>query len=329
MRKTELVGRTATALRCEVCQWRCALNEGDIGRCGVRQRQGDEILVLSDGMVSAATIGPIEDYGFRHFFPDALVFAIGGWGTPFPAHNDHTHHAQIPEDPAKHRIIEPERVVKFASDRMARGIIWAYNDPIITHEHMLETMQFARSSARLTGIVTGGFWSRAALDQVGPYLDGISLMLHGFSDASYRQLTGVEEWRGIIAGAERAVKQWNCHLEITMPIATGINDSTPEIEAIARWIIRSFGGLTPLRIIPAQDSDTNAASAVRAIAQAAGLPFVYGHAATETTKCPSCGWAVIERHNGINRVVGVANSHCENCNADVNIRTALFKQRIR
>jgi pyruvate formate lyase activating enzyme len=327
MRKTELISRAGSDLRCEVCQWRCILADTAVGRCLVRQRSGDEIIPLSDGLVSAATIGPIEDYGFRHFFPDATVFAVGGWGTPFPAHQDHSHHARIPEDPARRREIDPERVVKFSFDRLTRGVIWAYNDPVITHEHMLETMRYARSAGRITGIVTGGYWSKAALDQLGPYLDGVNLILHGFSDASYQKLTGIGEWRGIIAGAERAAKHWNCHLELTTPIVTGINDNTSEVEAIIRWIQSRFAGLLPWRIIPAHDSDTNAATSVRRVAQQAGLPFIYGSTATETTKCPKCDWAVIERFGGQTRIVGVSDSHCDNCGADVNIRTSLFKKK--
>lgn len=327
MHVTELVSRADAALRCEVCQWRCALQDEEWGRCKVRRREGNAIIALSNGLISAATIGPIEDYGFRHFFPDTLVFAVGGWGSPFPAHHDHMHHARLPEDQTKRRELDPERLVKFAQERLARGIVWSYNDPVITHEHLLESMRLARSGSRVTSVVTGGFWSKAALDQLGPYLDGINLILHGFSASSYNKLTGIGEWRGILAGAERAVKHWACHLEITTPIATGINDSSSEIEAIVNWIKNTFGPHIPWRIIPAQDSDTNATVGVRQLAQNSGLHFVYGSEATETTRCPGCGWAVVERHGGQVRILGVTDSRCDNCNADVYLRTSLFKKR--
>ena len=329
MRVAELVSRTETGLRCEVCQWRCILQPDEYGRCGVRKREGDAIIALSDGMISAATIGPIEDYGFRHFFPEAMVFAVGGWGSPFPAHHDHIHHARLPDDPAKQRALDPERVVKFAQERLARGIIWSYNDPVITHENLLDTMRLARAGSRITGIVTGGFWSKAALDQLGPYLDGINLTLHGFSASSYAKLTGIAEWRGILAGVERAVKHWNCHLEITTPIATGINDSSTEIQALGNWIKLTFGPHIPWRIIPAQDADTNSALGAREIAQSLGLHFIYGPESTETTRCPGCGWAIIERHSGQTKLVGISDGRCDNCDAEVYLRTSLFKQRNR
>ena len=326
MRETTLVSRSGTAMRCEVCQWRCALADGDVGRCRVRRRSGHAVVNHADDMISAATVGPVEDYGFRHFFPDAPVFAVGGWGTPFPNHQDRMHHAEIPSDPSKQRSLDPERLVRFAVERMARGIVWAYNDPIINLEHLTDTIKLARSSSRITGMVTGGFWSRPTLDTIGSYLDGINLILHGFSSNTYRTITGIEEWRGIPAAAEYAVKKWGCHLEITTPIVTGLNDSSTEIEAIAKWIRNTFKGLIPWRIIRANDADTNAANAARAIALNQGLPYVYGSQPTETTHCPGCGWAIIERFKGQIRVVGVHDSHCENCNAEVYVRTSSFKR---
>lgn len=326
MHETTLVSRSAQGLRCEVCQWRCLLADGEWGRCGVRQRQDQTITVHNHGLVSAATIGPVEDYGFRHFFPGASVFAIGGWGTSFPAHHDAAYHAQIPTDPAKQRSIEPERVVGFSQERMTRGIVWAYNEPTMNFEHVLETARLARSTSRMTGMVTNGYWSKAALDQLAPYIDGLMLTVYGLSDASYKALTGVEQWQGIFAGAEHAVKRWGCHLEITTPIVTGVNDSSAEIEGIARWIKRKFNGLIPWRIIPSRDADTNAATSVRKVAQGLGLPFVYGAQPTETTRCPKCEWAVIERFDGQPRVVGVNESQCENCGSEVYIRSSLFKR---
>ncbi|HEY1016019.1 MAG TPA: hypothetical protein VGE07_25140 [Herpetosiphonaceae bacterium] len=327
MQITELVSRQQDGLRCEVCQWHCVLQPGQDGRCLVRRREGDEIVVLSDTYISAAQLSPIEDYGFRHFFPDAMVFSLGSWGTPFPAQQDAAHYALLPADPAKQRALDAERAVKFAQERLARGVIWTYNDPVVNHEYLLEGMRLARAGSRVTGVVTGGFWTRAALDQIGPYLDGINLYVYGFSKEAYAKLTGVSEWKGVLAGAERAVKHWGCHLEITTPISTGINDSSGELEAIAKWLLATLGADIPWRIIPAQDTDTAAANAARQVAQATGLKHVYGTDAHETTRCPGCGWAVVERREGQSKIIGVTDGLCDNCATQLYLRTSLFKKR--
>ncbi len=327
MRTTVLVSEQQDSIRCNVCQWRCALEQGETGRCLVRRREGDAIVALSDGMVSAATIGPVEDYGFRHFFPDSMVLAVGSWGTPFPQHQNDSHHALIPDDPARQRRLDPHRLVQFAQERLVRGLIWAFNDAVVNQEYLLDALRLARAGSRITGIVTGGLWTKAALDQVGPYLDGINLMLYGFRTESYERLTGIKEWRGILAGIEHAVKRWDCHVEITTPIATGINDSAAEIKDIADWIVATLGPQVPWRLIPTLDSDTSAAVHAREIAQKSSLSYVYGADPTEPTRCPSCGWAVIERSGASVRMVGVLDGRCDNCGSELGLRLSVFKQR--
>ncbi len=86
MRLTELVEvEDGRRWRCGVCQWRCGLAPGETGRCMVRAAADAGIEVLNDGMISAATFGPVESHGLWHFFPDTQVLAIGGWGYAFPA----------------------------------------------------------------------------------------------------------------------------------------------------------------------------------------------------------------------------------------------------
>jgi len=51
-----------------------------VGRCQVRVGAEEGINLPGYGLISAATIGPIEDYRLWHFLPDTLALAIGGWG---------------------------------------------------------------------------------------------------------------------------------------------------------------------------------------------------------------------------------------------------------
>ena len=327
MRKTDLITEHQGHPRCNVCQWRCVLKPNEVGRCLVRRNEAGEIVVLSDALISAATIGPVEDYGFRHFFPDSMVLAVGSWGTPFLEHQDDSHHAHIPQDPAKQRQLSPERLVQFAQQQLVRGIVWAYNDAVVNFEYLLDAMRLARAGSRITGIVTGGLWTKTALNQLGPYVDGINLMLYGFSDESYLRLTGITQWQGILAGVEHAANAWDCHLEITTPIATGINDSVEELHGISSWIKQTFGPHIPWRIIPMLDSDTNAAVHARDVARTAGIHFVYGADQHEHTRCPSCGWSVIHRSREQVRLVGVEDGLCGNCGTSVYVKTSVFKQR--
>lgn len=79
MRLTELIepGQQGHS-RCQVCQWRCELDVGQLGRCQMRQATPAGIEVLNDGLISAAQFVPIEELRLWHFFPRHLG-AGGGW----------------------------------------------------------------------------------------------------------------------------------------------------------------------------------------------------------------------------------------------------------
>src|SRR5262245_48360473 len=102
MRLTQLVQSVdANRRRCGVCQWRCTLAPGETGRCLVRVNQTDGIAALNDGMISAATIGQIEDHRLWHLLPGTPVLALGSWGYAFPADQSRGQYARINADPAK------------------------------------------------------------------------------------------------------------------------------------------------------------------------------------------------------------------------------------
>lgn len=328
MRLTELVepmddGRQ----RCGVCQWRCALAPGEPGRCLVRVGDEDGIAVLNDGMVGAATVGPIEDHRLWHFFPDTQALAIGTWGYAFPTDQQRGQYAHIPDDPAKHRRLDPDRVAAVALEKLCRGVIWTYSDPSVAQEYVLDMLQICRASSRYTALVTSGYLTIAALDQIGHYLDGISLELRAFDDAAYARLAGVEHWRGILDVAARARQHWHCHIEVTTRLHPNVNDSAEQIHALASWIHDTLGVYTPWHILPGDAGAAASATVARArrLGHEAGLHFIYGPEQGQSTLCPSCGVVVIERGAGGTRIVGMEGGSCGVCGADLHMRTSIFK----
>jgi pyruvate formate lyase activating enzyme len=324
MRPTELAtGRDDGVVQCQVCQWRCAVAPGEYGRCLVRRNDAGTLMALNDGLISAATIGPMEDYGFLHFFPDSLVFAVGSWGTPFPKEQDAEHYAQIPAEGV--RTLEAERAVRFAQERLCRGVIWTYNEPVMAFEYLTDGVRLARAASRITGLVTGGYWTVEALNSLGPYLDGVNLRLFGFSDASYQTLAGVERWREILEATQLAFKKWRCHIELTLQLQPGVNDGTEELTALAAWVRDQLSPLIPVHVMPCKDVSPGATVAARQLLRQEGLRFVYGPDRTESTHCPGCGFPVAHRAEKHTRLIGVKEGHCENCGADLYFRTSIFK----
>jgi pyruvate formate lyase activating enzyme len=329
MRLTELVEPLADGRwRCGVCQWRCELAPGETGRCLVRVGSDAGIAVINDGMVSAATVGPVEEHRLWHFFPDTSVLSIGSWGYAFPADQQRGQYAQIPEDESKRRRLEPERAAAFALERLCRGVVWTYSDPSVAHEYAMELLQFSRASSRYTALVTSGYMTIAALDQVGHYLDGLSVDLRAFDDAAYRRLAGVEDWRGILDVMAHARQRWNCHIEVTTRLHPNVNDGVEQTQALASWIRDTLGPHTPWHVLPGDAGAGAAATVARArrLGHEAGLHFIYGPETGQSTSCSSCGTTVIERGAKGTRIVGLDGGNCASCGTDLHIRTSIFKR---
>jgi len=329
MRLTDLVERISDKrYRCGVCQWGCTLNVGSVGRCQVRVGVDSGIAILNDGLISAAHVGPIEDHRFWHLLPGTSVLSLGSWGYAFPEDQNRGQYARIPEDPAKRRRLEPDRAAQFALEKLCRGVVWTYSDPAVSFEYVRDLLQLSRANSRYTAMVTSGYFTQAALDQWGHYLDGINLELRAFDDATYARLTGVAEWRGILQVAERALKHWNCHVEVTTRMHPNVNDSPEQVQALAVWIRDTLGHNTPWHVLPGDAGAAAAASVARArrLAHEAGLHYVYGAEQNQNTLCARCGTTLIERNANGTRVVGLSNGQCNSCGSATGIRTSIFKR---
>ncbi|MFL5802691.1 MAG: radical SAM protein [Roseiflexaceae bacterium] len=329
MRLTDLVEPVGDGrYRCGVCQWRCALGPGERGRCLVRAGDDAGIAVLNDGLISAAQVGPVEDHRLWHLLPGSQVLSLGGWGYAFPEDQLRGLYAKIPDDESKRRHLESDRAASFALEQLCRGIVWAYSDPSVAFEYVKEVLQLGRANSRYTALVSSGYMTTTVLDQLGPYLDGISLELRAFDDATYVRLTGLEHWRGILEITERARKHWSCHIEVTTRLHPHVNDTPEQIQALVGWIREALGPNTPWHVLPGDAGAAAAATVARArrLAHEAGLHFVYGPEPNQNTNCPSCGSMLIERGLSGSRVVGLESGRCASCGADLGIRMSIFKR---
>ncbi len=326
----DLVTPTAGgATQCLACQWGCVLRPGETGRCLVRTGVPGGLALLNYGLVSGASIGPVEDLRLWHFFPESRVMAVGGWGYAAVAEQEGGVYGAIPTDPARLRRLDADRVANVALERLCRGVVWAFGEPAVSHEYVRSLVRLSRAASRYTAMATSGALSLAALDELGHYLDGLRFELYGFSAASYAHLAGLPDWQATLAMVEHARQRWGCHIEVVTHIHPGLNDTPDELRAMGNWIGTALGPQTPWHILPADEQPATLAAADRAHAfgQTLGLAYVYGHAPDQPTCCNACGAILITRTNGNARVVGLKDEACANCGQAINVRRSIFKKR--
>lgn len=317
------------AMQCTACQWRCVLQPDQVGRCQMRMGGPKGIIALNYGLISSAAVSPVEEFRLWHFFPDSMALAIGGWGYTFPLDQKRGPYAHLPKEEAQRRNLPAEKASAFALKQLCRGVIWAYGEPAVSPEYVLDLLKNSRATSRYTALVTTGYLTNDLLDLLGPYLHGISLDLRGFGDLEYERLAGIPHWRSILDIAARAREQWKCHIEVTTRMHPGVNDDPDHVGDLVEWIRQALGSQTPWHVLPGNAGAQAAAAVARARRSGleGGLLFVYGPEPNQTTRCPACQATLITREGGVSKMIGLDEDGCTNCGFDVDIYRSIFRKR--
>ncbi len=325
-------------VRCNTCQWRCRINPGKFGVCGMYQNQDSTLFNLNYARASSIAADPIEKKPLFHFYPGTLCLSLGTLGCNF--HCKHCQNWQISTADSGSLIqdcreIQPKATIDLALKNKCRGISWTYNEPVIWFEHTFDSARLAKENGLYTVYVTNGYATPEALDTIGPYLDAWRVDIKGFTDEFYKSLSGIPSWREILEVTKRAKEKWNMHVEVVTNIIPTMNDDDGQLKGIADWIRNELDELTPwhvtrfypqhrLRDLPPTPVET--IEKAYTIGKKAGLKFVYagnvpGHS-SESTICYSCGKLNVERYGYQTDVKGLDSSRCKFCGAWLNFRVS-------
>jgi len=324
-------------VRCHTCQWRCVISPDKLGVCRMYQNRDGALYNLNYAQVSSVAADPIEKKPLFHFFPGTLAFSLGSWGCNFhcqDCQNWEISCQEISEPGRGSREIQPQMAIEMAKNYHCAGIAWTYNEPSIWFEYTLDSAKLAKENNLYTVYVTNGYLTPEALDTIGPYLDAWRVDIKGFSDSLYRKLAKVTRWRGILEVTQRAKSKWNMHVEVVTNIIPTMNDDDQQLEGIANWIRDELGELTPWHVtrfhpnynmMSLPPTPVSTLEHAYDIGKKAGLKFVYtgnvpGHK-SENTICYSCGRPLVERFGYQTKIIGLKDSRCKFCGAELNLRT--------
>ena len=221
---------------CTLCMHRCALSEGQYGRCRARKNEKGRIICANYGKLTALMLDPIEKKPLRYFFPGSRILSVGSFGCNLacPFCQNHEISMASPSS-AEYREISPEALTALAlrcRDQGSIGLAFTYNEPLVGYEFVRDTARLAHSQGLKNVLVTNGSAHLSILEELLPYIDAMNIDLKGFSSAYYRRLGG--DLETVLAFIRRAAK--DCHVELTTLIVPGENDSEEEMEREAQWI---------------------------------------------------------------------------------------------
>lgn len=313
-------------VRCGLCRFRCLINEGARGICGVRENRGGTLYSLVYGKLCAEHVDPIEKKPLFHLLPGSRSYSIATLGCNFRCHHcqNFTISQVGPEMPVRGLARTPEEVVKQALAHGCRSISYTYTEPTIFFEFACDTARLAHEAGLKNIFVTNGYITPEALAMIAPWLDAANIDLKGFSEDFYRQIVHASLAEVLDSIVEyRKAGIW---IELTTLIIPGLNDNEQELQQLAAFIVDHLGVDTPwhvsrfsptYKLTDQPRTPIETLRRAREIGRAAGLRYVYeGNipgAGGENTYCPTCAALLIERHGFTIRTSRIRNGACPDC----------------
>lgn len=324
-------------VHCNICQWHCRIAPEKAGVCERYENRGGILYSLNYALVSSMAADPIEKKPLYHFHPGTQCFSLGSWGCNFHCSGCQNWTIACPDHQAvatHGQEVSPETAIRLAYDYKCRGIAWTYNEPTMWLEYSRDMARLAKNAGLYTAYVTNGYITQEALDTIGPYLQAWRVDIKGFGAETYKKLSKIADGHGIMEMASRAKNKWHMHIEVVTNLIPTINDDEDQLKSIANWIATELGELTPWHVtrfyprhkmtdLPPTPLETM--ERARDIGHQSGLRFVYlgntGAHQSSDTICYSCQSVIVHRDGFQAEILGLNDSGCKYCGADLNFRT--------
>ena len=294
-------------VRCELCGHNCTIPDTAIGLCKVRRNIGGVLYSLNYGKISTLMIDPIEKKPLYHFYPGSKTLSLAMHGCNMKCSFCQNSSISQVDDPAqiKGEILTPEDIIKIAKAKGISTISYTYTEPTVFYEFMIETAILAKTAGFKNVVITNGFINKQPLKELIKFADAFNVDLKSFRQPTYETIMGGK--LDLVLETIDTIVASGVWCEITTLLIPQLNDSSEELEDIARFIFNT-GKHIPWHISMFHPDHkmkykgfTSTYDLLRAynVGKNAGLRYVYiGNIVdrrTASTYCYSCGSEIIGR----------------------------------
>ncbi len=316
--------KTNGRIQCLLCPHNCKIAEGRTGICGVRRNNGNEIELITYGVVSGYSLDPVEKKPLYHFYPGYNILSIGSFGCNMRC--DFCQNYQISQTvrTTGSKDMSPEDIVLDAYSAARNiGLAFTYNEPTISFEFIRDTGITAKNAGLRTVLVSNGYVNSGPLEEITGFIDAFNIDLKAFNEKSYKVLTGTS-----LEHVKNSLKQIALsgrHLEITSLIIPGHNDKPEEMIQQSEWIAGELGKNVPLHLsryypMYKRDDPATPQETLDHLYEIASerLDHVYlgnTHSGKgQDTACPQCKTVVTQRSGYSTRLLDLdKDGRCINC----------------
>ena len=222
--------------RCEVCFRHCEIEDGGRGACGARTCIGGCIVALNYGCVTSIALDPIEKKPLSRFCPGSSVLSVGSYGCNLFCPFCQNHDISRSKGEGFDNFISPEELAGIAvryKDRGNIGIAYTYNEPLIGYEFVRDTARIVKDMGMKNILVSNGTVTKTVQDEILPLIDAMNIDIKSMSEKTYKEILGgdLDSVKDFITNAVKT-----SHVELTMLIVPGMNDTEEEMIELTDWI---------------------------------------------------------------------------------------------
>ena len=312
-------------VRCDLCPFDCEIDNGERGRCGVRENVDGTLWTVAFGNPCAVQIDPVEKKPFYHVLPGTKTLSLATAGCNLHCKSCLNWEAAQarPEETYNHDLPPAEAVTR-AEDYLCQSIASSYVEPVVFLEYMREIATRCQERPLLHLMHSAGYVHPGPLDELCPLLDAACIDLKGFTEELYGDL--VEGSQAPVLATLERLKANRVHTEIVNLVIPERNDDPETVRAMCRWIVDRLGPEVPLhffRFYPRYllkslpPTPVSTLERARAIAMEEGLHYAYIANVPEHpgkhTYCPRCQELLVERIGYITTVLALADGQCTKC----------------
>ncbi|HXF65575.1 MAG TPA: AmmeMemoRadiSam system radical SAM enzyme [Burkholderiales bacterium] len=295
-------------LQCDLCPRDCRLHEGQRGACFVRMRASDRMVLTTYGRSSGFCIDPIEKKPLNHFYPGTSILSFGTAGCNLAC--KFCQNWDISKSREMDTLADeasPRAIAEAAAAHGCKSVAFTYNDPVIFAEYAMDIADACHELGIRTVAVTAGYMHDAPRREFYAKMDAANVDLKAFTDEFYFKLCAAR-LQPVLDTLLYLKHETDVWFEITTLLIPGKNDSSAEIEAECKWIMKELGPDVPLhftafhpdyKMMDTPPTPPSTLRRAREIALAQGLHYVYTGNVHDpeggTTYCPGCGAPLIVR----------------------------------
>jgi len=312
-------------VRCKLCAHRCILENGRLGLCKVRKNAGGELVTLNYHKVAAAHSDPIEKKPLYHFLPGTTSFSMAAMGCNFSCEFCQNHSLSVVRDEShiSGEAVPPEQLVAAALHYNSRSISYTYSEPTVYFELMADTAKLAKERGLKNVMVTNGYMTAEALDEISPVLDAANIDLKAFRDEFYKKQCGAR--LAPVLETIKGMKAKGIWIELTTLLIPGLNDDPREVKELISFIVDvdpeipwHVSRFYPQhRLTGVAPTDPRVIYDFLEMAGDMGLQYRYaGNVASdkwEDTRCPQCDALLIRRSGYSTNIKNMDRGVCTSC----------------